>query len=369
MIGGIYENKSGKGARWRVKFKSVHRRFADYREAERFLTGLRFQHDQGHFDPRDWMKDKPLGFANLAEQWLAYRKHEVRCFRNLQLHMRYAVGFLGDRNIKEITFADLEDFLLSLPSHLSAKSKKNIFATLHSFYTWLQKRQVLSAHQVPEFPEVHYELGWRKTVDKETQERIIEEVRRISYNINQKIWFGVFLLASYPKVRPGEIITVNEEHIDLEQGIMFVPKSKVEPKKIYLLEEDVAFIKSCVRGLPPMPFFRHQPKRKGVSQKHYQKRGGRFGKDYLYGWWKRACRNLGVKDVDLYGGTRHSSATAARETMTPEEIRMYITEHKTNKAFDRYLQVDAQKQREASRVIRGTKKGRGGTKVTLSKGQ
>ena len=40
--------------------------------------------------------------------------------------------------------------------------------------------------------------------------------------------------------------------------------------------------------------------------------------------------------------------------MTPEEIRRYVTEHATNVAFDRYLQVDAQKQREASFKIRNS---------------
>jgi len=40
--------------------------------------------------------------------------------------------------------------------------------------------------------------------------------------------------------------------------------------------------------------------------------------------------------------------------MTPEEIRRYVTEHQTNVAFDRYLQVDSAKQREASQKIRNS---------------
>ena len=35
----------------------------------------------------------------------------------------------------------------------------------------------------------------------------------------------------------------------------------------------------------------------------------------------KACNNLGIKGVDLYGGTKHSTATALSEFLTPEEIK------------------------------------------------
>ena len=43
----------------------------------------------------------------------------------------------------------------------------------------------------------------------------------------------------------------------------------------------------------------------------YCQTGDQFGKDYFYKWWKKACTNLGIDGVDLYGGTRHSTATAS----------------------------------------------------------
>ena len=86
------------------------------------------------------------------------------------------------------------------------------------------------------------------------------------------------------------------------------------------------------RGLPHLLFFRHPKGVNGVA-------GGRpFGDRYLYKWWKKACANLGVVGVDLYGGTRHSTATALREFYSPEEIRRNGTRH-SSKAFDRYLQA------------------------------
>jgi hypothetical protein len=55
---------------------------------------------------------------------------------------------------------------------------------------------------------------------------------------------------------------------------------------------------------------------------------------------KKACKNLGIEGIDLYGGTRHSSAKALRKHRTPEEIRR-ATMHSTNKAFDRYFSMES----------------------------
>ncbi|NOR23314.1 MAG: hypothetical protein GQ542_02790 [Desulforhopalus sp.] len=88
-------------------------------------------------------------------------------------------------------------------------------------------------------------------------------------------------------------------------------------------------------GLPQLHFFRHL---RGVSG---VKAGQPFGEKYLYKWWKKACRNLGIEGVDLYGGTRHSSATALKEHCSPEQIKAG-TMHSTNKAFERYFQRNSQ---------------------------
>jgi hypothetical protein len=71
------------------------------------------------------------------------------------------------------------------------------------------------------------------------------------------------------------------------------------------------------------------------------KAGQKFGQKYLYKWWKKACANLGVLGVDLYGGTRHSTVTALRKVATPEEIKN-ATFHTTNKAFERYFRIKAE---------------------------
>lgn len=357
MLGGVYTNQKCPGCgkvfedegkrglfcpdhpecqatRFFVRFKNgIFKRFRDYESAQRFLTGLRYKQDEGTFDPRDYRKDNPLGFENLALQWLEYRK-DVRCWRNLKNHIGYACDYFQNKNIKEVGYAELEDFLRQLPGHLSDKSKHNIKTTLHSFWTWLRKRRVLRLDQMPEFPEIKFELSWRAIVDKETQERILDEIHHISYQVNPRIWIGVKWLCTYIGIRPIELIHVKEGDFNLSLGVVNIRHNKEKkPKIVPLLDEDVALIKSFPTALPHLYFFRHQ-KRKGV---HADKKE-RFGKDYLYTWWKRACKNLGIEGIDLYGGTRHSSAIALREYHSPEQIKR-ATFHATNKAFERYFQI------------------------------
>lgn len=101
------------------------------------------------------------------------------------------------------------------------------------------------------------------------------------------------------------------------------------------------------------------------------KRGTRFwrhpngeplGEHAWYRNWKVAATSLGFKDVDLYGSTRHTSATDLSDEYTPEEIREYWTGHTTSRSFYRYMHVQEKKKQEMyakarGQVVRELKKG------------
>lgn len=286
--------------------------------------------DEGSFDRRDYQKDQPLGFTNLSEKWLEIRKKEVRCWTNLRNDIRYAQNYYVNKNIKEIGFAELEDFFNQLPSSLSNKSKFNIKTTLHAFWVWSAKRKVIKPDQFPEFPEIKFELGWRSTVDKATQEAILNEIKRINDPINPKIYIACKFLATYFSIRPNELINIQMEDFNFDTGTVRIKRQKAgEPKIVPLLQEDIEIIKTYTPSLPKVYFFRHD-KRRGVCR-----RCERFGQNYLNRRWKEACNNLGINGVALYGGTRHSSVQALRRQYSPSDLQKAHMD-KTNKAFDRY---------------------------------
>jgi integrase len=136
--------------------------------------------------------------------------------------------------------------------------------------------------------------------------------------------------ADCPALQESSSVPGREWQMDLSEdypylGVVNVRHNKEKkPKIVPLLDEDIKLVKSLPRGLPHLYFFRHG-KRKGLTSS----KAGRFGNDYLYKWWKIACRNLGIEGVDLYGGTRHSSARGLREFCSPEQIKK-ATMHSTN---------------------------------------
>jgi integrase len=329
----IHPDQQANG-RFRVQFgRKTRRRFNNYREAERLLDGLRWEVDQGTYDHRDYKINNPLGFETLALKWLEVKKKEVKqkSFNNLQNYMTKAIAAWGQMNVKSIGYGEIEDFLHS--HDVSGKTKSNMKSGLHSFFMWVKRREKIP---MPEFPETPFELGFRKIIDKDTQAAIIDEVYRLTYHINPKIWLGIKWLATYISIRPGELLNLKEKDIDIKLEYFIIPHPKEKrPKLVPMIDEDIKILAAMPRGLPELLFFRHVKGISGVAG------GQSFGNKYLYKIWKKACSNIGIEGIDLYGGTRHSSTTSLREYFTPEEIRNSGTLHTTNKAFDRYLQIQA----------------------------
>lgn len=331
------EHPEQKAARLYVRFGTIFKRFRSYEAAERFWTGVRFKTDEGSFDARDYRRDNPLSFQVLISAWLDKKQDKIKpgSWRNLRNYKERACHILGHKNVKEITFADLED-LFDAQRDISDKTKANMRSALHDFWEWCVRRQVITREQVPEFPEIAFVLGYRATVDKTTQAAILEKIRELSWHINPRIWVGVRFLCTYIAVRPAEMAGLLEGHIDLGNGYLLFPEPKEKSlKRVPLIDEDVELLSSFPTALPHVPFFRHVKGIKGVAE------GAPFGEKYFWKWWTRACAALGITGVDLYGGTRHSSALALRaDGCSPETIRR-ATMHATNKAFERYYRIES----------------------------
>ena len=95
--------------------------------------------------------------------------------------------------------------------------------------------------------------------------------------------------------------------------------------------------------------------------------GTQFGPKYFKKWWDKACKNLGIKGVDLYGGTKHSTATALGEFLTPEQIKRGGTGSATNKAFERYFQPRKTESVQVVSTIKKMQKKQAGKVVKMRK--
>ncbi len=120
-----------------VRFgRDICKRFRNnYPAAAQFLNGLRFKTSEGTFDKRVYQKDFPLGFITQAEKWLAVKETEIKpkSYNNLRNYMTKAMSVWGHTNVKQIKFAQIEDFLFNPAVVKNDKTRSNIKSCLHSF--------------------------------------------------------------------------------------------------------------------------------------------------------------------------------------------------------------------------------------------
>jgi hypothetical protein len=164
MKGTIGRNKSGKGAPYYVKFGNIYRRFWDEAEANRFLTGLRWEVDRGSFDARDHAADQPLGVANLIEEYIEIRRPDLKAWRIMRTRLEKAAEYFGNTNIKEIGYPELAKFFRSLP--VGNATKDVVRSTVRTFWGWVQDEHDVP---IPKFPTFKFQYK-RKKVPVQAEE-------------------------------------------------------------------------------------------------------------------------------------------------------------------------------------------------------
>jgi len=328
----------------RVYYKSTTMRFDTVKAAKQNLDHLRVKDQKyGTYDPRDYKKDVPLGFTTLADLWLKHRERNAQgkaisasTLESYRNYMRRAKNYFANTNIKDLIDSPgkIEDFLFGIDG-ISEKTRHNHKSCLHFFFQWICRRERL---QMPEFPDVPFELEYRAITDWETQTSIIDKVRELTAHLDDKVWLGIELLATHTNIRPQDLIRLSESDIDTETGIVTFwnpTKRKNQTKTIRLLPDHLGLVKELKRqhpALPHVPFFRHVGGIKGTVP------GQPYGKKYFYKWWVKACSLLNVNGVDLYAGTRHTSATQTARRLGKEAARAGLG-NTSNKSIERYIQV------------------------------
>ncbi|MDB4303624.1 hypothetical protein N9934_02420 [Desulfosarcina sp.] len=318
-----------------VRFGKITRNFSNYHLAYRKLTGYRYEEDRGTFDVRDHRVDEPLGFENLVKLFIEAKKH-IKAIKKYEQRLRFGVDAWHNRNVKLIRYAEIEDLQNALlDSGKSPYYVKRIIDTYKTFWRWLLKRREITADQMPEFPEIKAEPKLRKVLRKDRQQEVLEKIYIDTWEKNPRIYIAVSILATYPKVRPGELIQCKERYFDPEMGRLHIEDPKEGyPKYLPLVEYHVDLLRALPKSFPEMRLFRHS------AGNGAAKSNGPFGRDYLANVWRRVCDALGIKDVSLYPGTKHSTVIHWRnECGRSKSECMEGTGHKTNKAFERYYDI------------------------------
>lgn len=341
--------------RFIVRFPAgIFQRHRSYDSASQALNHLRYEkgNRKERFNPDDYKAIRPNSFIALKDKYLA-RKKDRATYRKIEGYINKASNHFQLTNIREITGADIEDYLYSI-SGISEKTRFNHMTQLRDFWKWcLARGNIISLAEMPTFPEIEYTLGYRKITDWKTQEEVIKKVREISYHINPKIWLGIDMLATYTALRPDDLRRVTECSLDANGWLVIhnPTKKKNKFKTIHLHEDHVMAWKKLQKeyaALPDIPFFRHVAGISGCVANE------KFGDKYLYKWWVKACEQIGLEGVPLYPGTKHTTATETAKMLGTDKARS--VSGLTNKAFDRYCQVENDGSLEVIKAIIKMKK-------------
>ncbi len=321
-----------------VKFPGgIYHRYQSYERAAQALNYLR--HEKGSrrqkFNPDDYRTTKPHSFAVLAPKYLQ-TKAKLANYSRIKTIIEAAANHFGYTNIRDIGRGNIEDYILGMVGikgkALSEKTLFNRCSQLHDFWMWCLERDVITLAEMPRFPKISYDLGYRNITDLETQQAVINKVKEISYHINLKIWLAIDMLATYTALRPDDLRRVSESSLDANGWLTIhnPTKKKNKFKTIRLHPDHVATWHECQAMYPALPgayFFRHTAGISGCTENE------RFGDKYLYKWWSKAAGMVGLKGVPLYPGTKHTTATETAKLMGTDKA--LEASGLTNKAFER----------------------------------
>jgi integrase len=274
----------------------------------------------------DWKQDL-VNMGRLDQQTIA-------TYRNRLNRIVHVIGVSHDAS--SIRYKHVHGFLYK--AGFAPKSTYDSYTIFKEMIEWaFDMGEITAKPKWPPFDfSLEHDMKRRKTVDKETQERVLHDIFLHEWEERPRLYLAVKFLATYINIRPAELLGVREKDYvrdkrRLDHGTLFIKnhKSSRRPKIIKLLPEDVSLLNDLPRGMPYLPLFRYENPANGVNRS-----GLRFGQAAFYRAWKRACTRLGIEGVDLYGGTRHSSAIALYKEagVSPEEIKK-ATGHKTSIAL------------------------------------
>jgi integrase len=326
---------------FKVKIRGTTARFNGYFKAKDFLHAARKALADGTWQAPKGVKtlghvqDKFLDWKLDLVKMGRLNTSSVNGYRNRLNRIVHVLGVSEDAS--SIRYWHVHGFLYK--SGFSPKSIYDSYTVFKEMMEWaFDMGDITSTPKWPTFEfSLEHDMKRRKTVDKGTQARILHDIHQREWEKRPRLYLAIRFLTTYISLRPSDLLHVKEKDFDRELGLLTITSHKTSrrPKVLRLLPQDVSLFGELPRGMPDMPLFRNDVPYQG------QRAGTGFGQAAFYRAWKRACKNLGIEGVDLYGGTRHSSAIALyKDAGVPvEEIRK-ATGHKTSAAFTRYFKLD-----------------------------
>lgn len=270
-------------------------------------------------------------FKNQFQIWISGKAQTVKphTVKTYELHARlYILPFFGDLEIQEIVPAHCLKFLSTLPSHLSAWSKKHIFKVLKMFLIHCADLDLIT--KIPKMPSIKTPERNVPWADHETQSKVLALIPPKHQPI--------FHFAMRHGMRIGEVIALQIKDINL----------KSIPKEIIIHHAISHDGESCTktgtnRKIPINPEL-IESITSLCALKHrdsylFTNNGIPYSGDYFSKIAKKATQKLGLK-ISAYELVRHSYLTQAGLRKVDPLILQKYAGHAKFSTTQKYLNLD-----------------------------
>jgi integrase len=319
-----------------------------YRRAVRLIEGIRHQIDEHRFDPSYYIKTsiKAYRFDNYLTVWLKDMERRKKQGKISPAHLQmvesvtrlYIKPWFGGMDMREIRSTDIKYFANDLPDRLSLGYQKLILAILRKILKDAKIDGYINT--VPRIPTIDVPVKYKKWVDEETQDRILERIPDKDKPI--------FMFMMRQGVRPAEARALQWHDIDFERDMIVIRRSfSMDECREYTKNKDIRIIPldHDVREMllsMPIPL-----KKQDFVFKH---KGKAYTRCRTADVWRKTVRDMGLNDVTLAGGTRHSVASQAANRGVDYRTIGKLLGHKNPKVTERYAQLNVDSLRKALRV-------------------
>jgi len=307
-----------------------------YERADRQLTVMRAAIDNRTFIPVDWLDSKiaERRFERKLSEWLEDKETEMEAqelaFSTIKMYKSYSRNyykFFDGWDIREIADEQIENFKDHLRTfNLTIKTRKNIIAILHCFFSWLKRKKVIK--EVPVFPSIEGDDS-KVRVMLEVAEQY-QAIERIPEQHKDAIEFMM-----ETGLRPGEVCALKLKDI-------FFDKKYAVIQRTY----SAKMIKESTKAKNKKPIPLSDRALEILSPRIKNK----FPDTFIFGYTPRTLQNAWRQysglDVSLYEATRHSFCTQIVETGVNTLQAQVLMRHSDIRSTQKYFHASMTKLRD-----------------------
>ena len=286
-----------------------------------------------------------IAFKDLWEGYIKSQTNTSRNIYNKKAAFRYFGHVFADKNLKNITPLDIQNYqakrrpeVIEKPKNAGKRESEISFrwvnieiATLRHFFNWCIKRGIIDKNPCAGIPKLN-ELSRLKTLSD-------EDINKLIAGATNKLTRDIISFLIYTGCRKGEALNLKWDDVDLKNGVIAIKATKTRYDRHIPIS---APLEAVLNGIE-----KYQISLPASSEKH----DFSAGKDGLYvfnkngakiGDFKRsfhtACKNAGLKDLHIHD-LRHVFASA----LTMNDVSLYKTGillgHRTPNMTQRYAHL------------------------------